>query len=115
MGSLPLALIPYQPHEYMGQDITIVGYPGEKNPKSLWYHSGPIKNIDADKLTTYDVDTTKGNSGSPGFIKFAPLISSDVLDDFSVCLVHTEQSPPFNSGQGFDGDILDFIEKNHKK
>ncbi len=114
IGSLPLALIPDQPHEYMGKNITIVGYPGEKNPKSLWHHSGPIKYMDADKVITYDVDTTRGNSGSPGFMNFIPEGESKDINDFPVCLIHTNSNNPFNSGQGFDNYILDIIEKNNK-
>ena len=112
VGSLPIAFMPSQPHEYMEKNIDIVGYPGEKIPRSLWYHSGPIKNIDADKLTTYDVDTTKGNSGSPGFFDLQG--NSKNIEDFPVSLVHTRSNRPFNSGQGFDGDILDFMDKNCK-
>jgi V8-like Glu-specific endopeptidase len=112
VGSLPIAIMPNQPHEYMGQTVDIVGYPGEKNPRSLWYHKGHIKSMDPDHVVTYDVDTTPGNSGSPGF--FALESESKDIDDFPVSLVHTSSKSPFNLGQGFDQDLLDFMEKSYK-
>lgn len=112
VGSLPIALMPSQPHEYMGKNIDIVGYPGEKMPRSLWNHNGSIKSMDPDLVTTYDVDTTPGNSGSPGFFDLQANYKD--IEDFPVSLVHTHSSRPFNSGQGFDMDILDFMDKNRK-
>jgi hypothetical protein len=112
IGSMPMAFIPDQPHEYTDKNITIIGYPGEKTPKSLWYHYGPIKYMDSDKVTTYDVDTTPGNSGSPGFFESISRRESKDINDFPTHLVHTHSDNPFNAGQGFDKDILDFLQKN---
>lgn len=106
IGSLPTMFFPDQPHEYIDKNITIVGYPGEIQEPSLYSHSGPIKNADPGKIVFYDIDTTKGNSGSPGLDGVAN--SNDIR---SVFLTHThnEKKSLLNAGQGYDQDFYDFM------
>lgn len=109
IGSLPTKLFPDQPHEYMGKHITIIGYPGELKTPFLYSHSGPIKNVDPSRIVFYEVDTTKGNSGSPGF----PEINNDesnkeIIPSF---LTHTHgiHKSKVNAGEGYDQDFYDFM------
>lgn len=106
IGSLPTMFFPDQPHEYIDKNITIVGYPGEIMNPALHFHSGPIKNVDPGKVVFYDVDTTKGNSGSPGFNE----IKND-KDIPQVFLTHTHTvfDSQLNAGHGYDQDFYDFM------
>jgi hypothetical protein len=106
IGSLPTMFFPDQPHEYIDKNITLVGYPGEKQVPSLYSHSGPIKNADPGKIIFYDIDTTKGNSGSPGL---DGVVNGN--DTRSVFLTHThnEKKSLLNAGQGYDQDFYDFM------
>jgi V8-like Glu-specific endopeptidase len=65
IGGLSTLSLLDQAHEYFNREVTIVGYPGEKNPKELYAHSGPVKNVDSQGIVYYEVDTSRGNSGSP--------------------------------------------------
>ena len=107
IGSLPITFFPDQPHEYVDKDITIVGYPGEIEQPSLHAHNGPIKNVDPGKIVFYDVDTTKGNSGSPGLNG----IIKDESNIIPVFLTHTHSvtENKINAGQGYDQDFYDFM------
>lgn len=107
IGSLPITFFPDQPHEYVGKDITIVGYPGEIEEPSLHFHNGPIKTVDPGKIVFYDVDTTKGNSGSPGL---NGIVKNDG-DIVPVFLTHTHSisENKINAGQGYDQDFYDFM------
>jgi V8-like Glu-specific endopeptidase len=107
IGSLPITFFPDQPHEYVDKDITIVGYPGEIEQPSLHAHNGPIKNVDPGKIVFYDLDTTKGNSGSPGLNG----IIKDESNIIPVFLTHTHSvtENKINSGQGYDQDFYDFM------
>lgn len=42
---MPVRFLPDQPHKYFNREVTIVGYPGEKNPKEMYAHSCPIKKV----------------------------------------------------------------------
>jgi len=110
IGSLPTMFFPDQPHEYMDKNITIVGYPGETGKPSLYLHSGPIKNADPGKVVFYDVDTTKGNSGSPGLND----MENHKKDIIPVFLTHTHAvtESSLNAGQGYDQDFYDFMFSN---
>ncbi len=114
VGSLPIMSFPDQPHEYKDKDITIVGYPGEIDPPSLYFHSGPIKYVNPNKEVFYDVDTTGGNSGSPGFPKL--ILEENVKKIVPVFLTHTHasyndnsQKAKVNAGAGYDEDFYDFM------
>jgi V8-like Glu-specific endopeptidase len=106
IGSLPTRFFPDQPHEYVDKIITIVGYPGEMIEPSLHFHSGPIKSVDPGKVIFYDVDTTKGNSGSPGLDGV-----ENGKDIIPVFLTHTHAviKSKLNAGQGYDQDFYDFM------
>jgi len=106
IGSLPTTFFPDQPHEYMDRIITLVGYPGEIEEPSLHLHSGPIRNVDPGKTVFYDIDTTKGNSGSPGLSGI-----EDGKNILPVFLTHTHAVDGYelNAGQGYDQDFYDFM------
>ena len=104
---------PDQPHEYVGKNITIVGYPGEIGEPSLHSHNGPIKTVDPGKIVFYDVDTTKGNSGSPGLNG----IKNHNEEIIPVFLTHTHSviESKINAGQGYDQDFYNFMSKHFDK
>lgn len=106
IGSLPTSFFPDQPHEYIDRIITLVGYPGEIEEPSLHLHSGPIRSVDPGKTVFYDVDTTKGNSGSPGLSGI-----EDGKNILPVFLTHTHavEGDRLNAGQGYDQDFYDFM------
>ncbi len=108
VGALGIST-PSQPHEYFGKEISIVGYPGEKKPKEMYFHTGKIKGVSSSGTVTYDVDTTKGNSGSPGFLS---LIKKRKNSKFPVCLVHTHSVNPgkLNGGEIIDTDLIQFMQ-----
>jgi len=106
IGSLPTTFFPDQPHEYIDRLITLVGYPGEIEEPSLHLHSGPIRSVDPGKTVFYDIDTTKGNSGSPGLSGI-----EDGKNILPVFLTHTHavEGYKLNAGQGYDQDFYDFM------
>ena len=106
IGSLPIMFFPDQPHEYIDKSITLVGYPGEIGEPSLHFHSGPIKNVDPGKIVFYDIDTTKGNSGSPGLNGIEN--GQDVIPVF-LTHTHAVNGSQLNAGQGYDQDFYDFM------
>ncbi len=106
IGSLPTMFFPDQPHEYIDKNITIVGYPGEKEHPFLYSHSGPIKNSDPGKIVFYDVDTTGGNSGSPGL---NGLVNGNDIRSVFLTHTHNEKKSLLNAGQGYDQDFYDFM------
>jgi V8-like Glu-specific endopeptidase len=107
IGSLPIMFFPDQPHEYIEKYTTIVGYPGEIGKPSLYYHSGPIKNVDPGKVVFYDVDTTKGNSGSPGLNGIKN--DKDIIIPVFLTHTHAVNKTTLNAGQGYDQDFYDFM------
>ncbi len=106
IGSLPITFFPDQPHEYIDRMITVVGYPGEIEEPSLHLHRGPIRSVDPGKTVFYDIDTTKGNSGSPGLSG-----TEDGKTVLPVFLTHTHavEGYELNAGQGYDQDFYDFM------
>lgn len=44
--------------------VNVIGYPGEKNPPTMWGHADRIQAVRHQQLD-YVVDTTPGNSGAP--------------------------------------------------
>lgn len=109
IGSLPTKLFPDQPHEYMGKHITIVGYPGEIKTPFLYSHSGPIKNVDPSRIVFYEVDTTKGNSGSPGFPEINNIESNTEIIPAFLTHTHGIRKSKINAGEGYDQDFYDFM------
>jgi hypothetical protein len=59
------------------------------------------------------VDTTGGNSGSPGFLdleKRESKTNDADTSNFPVCLVHCHaSSKPVNGGEKFDDDLVEFL------
>ena len=114
VGSLPTMFFPEQPHEYKDKVVSIVGYPGEITPPALYFHSGPIRYVNPNKEVFYDVDTTKGNSGSPGFPelnweKNVQNIGPAFLTHTHASYSHDFQKSKINAGQGYDQDFYDFM------
>lgn len=111
VGALSIGFLPDQPHEYLDKEVSIVGYPGEKEPIEMHFHSGPIKSIDHRGIVYYEVDTSGGNSGSPGFLDLKKTGSIGVAN-FPACLVHTHRSKdPLNAGVKIDDDLVEFMER----
>lgn len=106
IGSLPTIFFPDQPHEYIDKNITLIGYPGEIKEPSLHSHSGPIKNVDPGKIVFYDVDTTKGNSGSPGL---NGIDNGENITPAFLTHTHAVTGSQLNAGQGYDQDFYDFM------
>ena len=114
IGNLPTMLFPDQPHEYMGKPITIVGYPGViKNP-TLYFHSGPIINVNPSKVVFYEVDTTKGNSGSPGFPGVIGAEKNKHINPVFLTHTHGRRNSKVNGGEGYDQDFYDFMVEYYK-
>jgi len=103
IGSLPLKNAPN--YVYIGkQEISVIGYPGEKN-KQMYEHKGTLlKNTIKNELE-YDVDTTAGNSGSPIF----EWVGAD-KEKIKVIGTHTHNvDDKRNGGEGIDDEIREFM------
>jgi V8-like Glu-specific endopeptidase len=111
IGALGFKFLSDQPHEYTSDEVRIAGYPGEIRPIEMYSHKGPIKNIDDKGIVYYDVDTSSGNSGSPGFLELKNDHDSNV-ENFPVCLVHTHRyrSQELNAGEKIDEDLIQFMQ-----
>lgn len=114
IGSLPTMFFPDQPHEYMGKYITIVGYPGELKKPSLYAHSGPITNVNPSRVVFYEVDTTKGNSGSPGFSGLVDAGKNKNISPVFLTHTHGMHDSKINAGEGYDQDFYDFMVEHYK-
>jgi len=117
IGALSIGFLPEQPHEYIDKEVSIVGYPGEKTPIAMYFHSGPIRSINHRGVVHYEVDTSGGNSGSPGFLNLRTntLTTSDV-SDFPACLIHCHASEkPLNGGEKFDDELVKFMQDKFEK
>lgn len=111
---MPVRFLPDQPHKYFNREVTIVGYPGEKNRKEMYAHSGPIKKVDPQGTVYYEVDTSGGNSGSPVFLELNGKRDkkSVVVENFPVSVVHTHNvNDELNAGEKIDEDLVDFMEE----
>lgn len=110
IGALSIGFLPEQPYEYIKKSISIVGYPGEKEKIEMYHHTGPVRKIDHRGIVYYDVDTSSGNSGSPGFMDFRKKAELRV-EDSPVCVVHTHASKEdsLNAGVGIDDDLVEFM------
>lgn len=110
VGALGVRYLPDQPHEYLGKKVSIVGYPGEKKPREMYSHSGPILGINHKGVVSYAVDTSKGNSGSPGFFNWKKWKKSN-MSNFPACLVHTHSLVgQSNAGEKIDPDLAKFMQ-----
>jgi hypothetical protein len=109
IGSLPTMFFPNQPHEYIGKNVTVVGYPGELKEPFLHTHSGPIKEVDPNKFVFYEVDTTQGNSGSPGFPEINDKNVSEQVTPAFLTHTHGLEKHKINAGEGYDQDFYDFM------
>lgn len=111
IGALGFKFLPDQPHEYTRDEVSIVGYPGEKKPIAMHSHKGPIRSIDHNGIVYYEVDTSSGNSGSPGILELKKDDDSNI-ENFPVCLVHTHRSDaPLNAGEKIDEDTVQFMKE----
>lgn len=115
IGALGFKFLPDQPHEYTSERVSIVGYPGERTPTQMYSHVGPIKRIDPNGIVYYEVDTSSGNSGSPGFLELKKDYAGSI--NFPVCLVHTHRSdaPQLNAGEKIDEDTIQFMQETFSK
>ncbi len=114
VGALGVHYLPDQPHEYLGKKVNVVGYPGEKKPREMYSHSGPILGINHKGVVSYAVDTSKGNSGSPGFFNWKKSKKSS-MSDFPACLVHTHSlTGQSNAGEKMDPDLVKFMQDLYK-
>jgi len=111
IGALGFKFLSDQPHEYTSDEVRIAGYPGEIKPIAMHSHKGPIRNIDDQGIVYYDVDTSAGNSGSPGFLELKKDQDSNV-ENFPVCLVHTHRyrAQELNAGEKIDEDLVQFMQ-----
>lgn len=108
IGAVGIEYLSDQPHEYLGKMVSIVGYPGEIKPRAMYFHNGPIAGIDHLGTVSYEVDTSKGNSGSPGFLN---LKWKSKHGKFPACLVHTQRySKKLNAGVKIDDDMVKFMQ-----
>lgn len=108
VGALGFTPIPNSPNDhdmYLGKNVMLAGYPGEKS--RMYKHSGKIKEIDVSGIIYYTADTTPGNSGSPGFLL------NGKNNATTVCLVHTHHHKvnKLNAGEKIDNDLLSFMKK----
>lgn len=69
--------------------VSVIGYPGDKitrdttgNSYQLWGMTGPVKEIDRDYITYDEIDTYKGQSGSP--------VCCNAGDDYYIVGVHVQ-------------------------
>ncbi|MGT2799058.1 S1 family peptidase [Streptococcus marmotae] len=84
--------------------IRAVGYPGDKEPGTLWDSQGMIKEIDGNFLT-YTAPIASGSSGSPLFNKNGDMIG--------IANASTEDlEKPTSFGLLFDKSIRTFIAKH---
>ncbi len=114
VGALGVNYLPDQPHEYLGKEVSIVGYPGEKKPREMYSHSGPILRINHKGIVSYAVDTSKGNSGSPGFFNLKKTRKGN-MSNFPACLVHTHSlGGQSNAGERMDPDLAKFMQDLYK-
>lgn len=67
--------------------VSVIGYPGDKitrddagNSYQLWGMTGPVKKVDRDYITYDEIDTYKGQSGSP--------VCCNAGDDYYIVGIH---------------------------
>jgi hypothetical protein len=79
----------------------------------MYSHSGPIKRIDSRGKVYYEVDTSKVNSGSPGFLDLQEKTKQEASREFKnypVCLVHTQSTDEnLNAGEKFNEESDKFM------
>lgn len=83
-----------------GATIESYGYPGDK-PKTMWSSIGTMKNKTEYKYIT-DLDSYKGQSGSPYFV-------STSLANHFVCGIHTSGYEDYNAGTIINDFIFSFL------
>jgi len=105
-GSIGLRKYPRENLELLTKyRIEVAGYPGDKNPTSLYSAQGKIMRLGIDGQMFYDNTTYYGNSGSP-------IIDLERFAEGEPCYslgIHTEYSPEYklNAGVGYD----DYMER----
>jgi V8-like Glu-specific endopeptidase len=87
------------------QEVSVMGYPGEKM-KQMYKHKGALLQNTFENELEYDVDTSRGNSGSPIFEG-----EDESKENFKVIGTHTHHIPAkkLNGGQGINDDITEFM------
>jgi V8-like Glu-specific endopeptidase len=87
------------------QEVSVIGYPGEKM-KQMYKHKGALLQNTFENELEYDVDTSRGNSGSPIFEG-----EDESKESFKVIGTHTHHIPAkkLNGGQGINDDITEFM------
>jgi V8-like Glu-specific endopeptidase len=53
----------------LGQSVSVAGYPGSKEPATLWTMSGGFDSADPAFLYSARIDASEGNSGGPAFTR----------------------------------------------
>lgn len=86
-----------------GDDVTITGYPGDKELATMWESNGQIiSNGDGDM--TYDASTYGGNSGSGVFNSSNELIG----------IHYGGVEGQSNNAVPLSGDVLNFINEHNQ-
>ena len=89
--------------ELQNMTINIVGYPGDKDPGTMWGHARRLKRVEQ-QTVVYDIDTFGGQSG-------AGLIQWDGGEEFYVVGIHNYGDLSGNSATRITQEVYDNIKK----